>query len=298
MDISSGWFAGRPRLAAQQLQQAAEAGFGGVALLPGDPPLELDGLERTRRATRLAFRAAAFDALLAPDQRPSATGAASADHGRQERATSLLPGALSQLAALGGSLLIITGGVEEEPGAAERGERILARLRAGEAVSAGDEALEVLLSAPGSGRERQLEALARFAFAAQRMGAGVRVALAAEASPAGLLNPESLALLLADPALAAVGYWHDSAVAEARSDLRLEEPGMWLDRFGSRMLGATLQDYAEGRDLLPPGQGKVDWRLLAEYMPRAARRVLALAPSYALGIASEARSALAGLGIR
>lgn len=298
MDLASGWFAGRPRQAAVQLERAAAAGFGGVSLLPGDPPLALEGLEPARRKLRMQFPAAALDALLAPEQRTLAAGAASADPGRQERAWAAATGALQQLSALGARILILAGGADEGGGRRERGERVLARLRSGERVRPGDEALEEALRAEPMALERQWESLARFLFRLAREAPGLHIALAPEASPAGLLTPGVLHLLLEDPALAGVGYWHDTAAAEARAELGLDQPGAWLDAFGRRTLGASLHDYAGGRDRLPPGQGKVDWRLLREYLPASARRVLSLAPSYPVGIAVEARTALGALGLR
>lgn len=297
MDLGSGWFAGR-QSAAGQLQRAAAAGFTGLALLPGDPPLRLDGWERARRQFQTGCRAGAFDALVPTDRTAAIAGLASADRSRQQQAWDVLPGALEVLAALGGRVLILSGGLDERLESRERGARLLARLRAGEGALAGDEALEEFRRAASIPQERQWEALARFVHAVRRHAPGLGIALAVEPSPAGLLTPGVLEQLLADPALAGVGYWHDCAVAEARADLGLEQPGAWLDAFGRRLLGVSLQDYAGGRDRLPPGEGRVDWRLLREYLPSGAARVLALAPSYPVEIAAAARTALAGLGFR
>ncbi|MFQ5749451.1 MAG: hypothetical protein ACE5H3_08350, partial [Planctomycetota bacterium] len=100
-----------------------------------------------------------------------------------------------------------------------------------------------------------------------------------------------------DPGLAGIGLWFDPAVAEARAALAHEPPGLWLDSLARHIVGATLQDFSVGRDRLPPGEGQVDWRLVAEYLPRGAVRVLALAPSYPGEAALEARGCLQGFGI-
>lgn len=298
MDIASGWFGARQPQAALQLRAARELGFDGVALLPGDPTLRLDGLEAARREAQAAFTAASWDGLAAAPRGFAEPGMARTAPARFEGALAAIPAVLDTLRALGCRLLILPVGSDETPGARERGERIVARLRAGEPAGPGDEALEELLRAPPGPRERQLESQVRFLRALLCQAPGLRVALAPAPSPAGLLTPGTLALLLEDRALAGVGYWHDPVVAELRRALHLDEPGQWLDRFGRWILGASLHDYAEGRDRLPPGEGQVDWRLVAEYLPRAARRVLALAPSYPVEILRGARTACAGLGIR
>ncbi|HEX9792674.1 MAG TPA: hypothetical protein VGC54_01700 [Planctomycetota bacterium] len=146
--------------------------------------------------------------------------------------------------------------------------------------------------------EQALESLARFVHVLGRSLGGFRIALAVEAAPAGLLAPDRLALLFEDPSLRDLQYWHDTAAAEAREVAGLDQAGDWLDRFGRRMAGATLHDFSNDRDGRLPGEGSVDWQLLAEYLPQRAHRVLALAPSYPDEKALEARAALTAFGIR
>lgn len=295
MDVASGWFGGRPRLASAQLREAHRLGFDGVSLVPGDLGVDWDGFESTRRELGRGFGAAAWEALLAPGQRPAGAGLATTDPGRQDAALRSIRSVLDAAHALGTSLLVVPGGWDDAPRSQEDGEASLGRLAAGERL-ARSAALQVRERLPQAARERQLEALARFLHEVAARSAGRALAITASASPAAVLDPAGLALLLAEPALRGLGYWHDAGAVQLRAELGLEDPGAWLEIGGPRALGVTLQDCAGGRDRLLPGEGEVDFALLAEFLPRGARRVLAVAPGYPGATLKEARLALASFG--
>jgi sugar phosphate isomerase/epimerase len=283
MLLSASWFGQRARGLDEQLRIAADRRFEGVALLPGAAPPTEPWPDPERFPPGMRVGAAAWDALIDParDERgPSWAG--------PPRARA----AIAALTRLRCPLLIVPAGSESEPGAHERGERLLGRLRAGDAME-GDEALEELGRGSEAAAERQLQELAMTLHTLQRALPGLGLALAPGPSPAGLLTPDRLALLLADLPNPAIGLWHDPADAETRAAFGLPPAGAWLDRFRGRILGVTLCDSAGGGDRLPPGVGTVDWPLLAEYLPRTAVRVLDLAPSYPEEWLAEARTLLA-----
>jgi len=279
--LASSWFGHRARDLPAQIRLAAEFRFAGICLLPGaEPPERVD---------------------LLPADRPSSIGAVSWD----ALAPSPPPGSQpvpvwsrhtfsavrTQLAALRCSLLILPVGADLQADAPGRGERLLGRIRAGETLR-DDEALEELRILEGSAAESQLETLAALLHEFLHHAPDLRVALAPGPSPAALLTPNRMRLLLAEIRHPGLGLWHDSADSETRATSGLPPAGAWLDAFGGRIFGVTLHDFAAGRDHLPPGTGIVDWPLLAEYLPRSALRVLQLAPSYPDTLLTEARSLL------
>ena len=296
MELASGWFGGRPRSASAQLREAHDLGMEGVALLPGDPAVELEGIEVARRDLGRGFAAASWDALQAASHRSGSRDVASADRRRQLPSIGLLPATLERLHRLGSSILILPAGWDDDSRAREDGEALVGRLSCGQPVEAGA-AAEVRDRLPQSRREAQLEALARFLHEASGQAPGVQVALCAPASPAGLLDPAGLSLLRQESSLRGLGYWHDAGAVQTRASLGLEDPGAWLEAGGGAILGASLQDCARGRDRLPPGEGEVDFRLIAEYLPGSARRVMSLAPGYPVAVVREARQALTSLGL-
>jgi len=202
------------------------------------------------------------------------------------------------LRALNTGVLILDPGFQQAVGAQERGEKLLRGLEESGSVDPGAEALEPLSSPDEEETERQLEAFARFAYALSQKAPGLKMAIRAEASPAGLLRPKHFNLLRQDAGLEWLGYWHDCGVAQTRAAFGLDQPGEWLDVAGAAVVGATLQDWAEGRDLLLPGEGLVDFQLLAEYLPPSSIRVLSAAPVYPMGSLPAARETLAAFGIR
>ncbi len=283
MLLASSWFGHRARDLGLQLRQSALLRFAGVALLPGNepPPEPWPDSERFPAGTRVG--AASWDALLEPDATLRAVGRAwDPRHARQ---------LVSALLRLRCDTLILPVGTDRQAGAHERGERLLGRLRGGDSLRE-DEALEELGKGSDLLAERQLEELAVLLHQLRRAVPELRIALAPGASPAALLTPDRLQLLLAELPDPAIGLWHDPADAESRAALRLPPAGAWLDGFRGRILGVTLCDSAGGRDRVPPGAGTVDWTLLAEYLPREAVRVLDLAPSYSEDWLAEARVVL------
>jgi sugar phosphate isomerase/epimerase len=75
-------------------------------------------------------------------------------------------------------------------------------------------------------------------------------------------------------------YWHDVGSIHQRELLGLPPQGEWLDAFAARMLGTHIQDASVDDSELPIGTGEVDFKLLAEYLPRGAERVLEIGPSH------------------
>ncbi len=279
MLLSSAWFGHRARDLAAQLRAAAALRFAGVAIPPGAERVEGLGVELPEAPVPLG--AASWDAF-------TPVAAAAARPWQRDQADGVLAGLRSARCAL----LIFPVGPDQQADAAQRGERLLGRIRSGERVG-GDEALEELRLRLELEAERQLEDCAGILHHLLRGAPGLRIALAPGASPAALLTPERARLLFAEVRHPGLGLWHDTADAETRAAAGLPPAGAWLDGFGERLWGATLHDYARGRGLLPPGAGAVDWQLLAEYLPRGATRVLHLAPSYPEAFLAEARAVLA-----
>lgn len=268
----------------QQLQETArELGFRGVQPVPG----ELSDL-LPRPAESGAFPVLPTSVLeppLTPDEPPLAL-----DRAR-------LQGWLSGLRALQGSALVIEVGPLRSEGIRERGQRLRDSLCTEGKNTLGAEAMEELRAASEPLVEKELEQLARFMHALFQAAPGLRVALALEDHPAALLTPKNLLLLREEGGLPPFGLWFDSARAEARAELGLDQPGDWLDLHAGQIVGATLHDWADGQDQRLVGEGQVDFRLLAEYLPRDATRVLSAAPVYPKELLPAAQDALAAAGL-
>jgi sugar phosphate isomerase/epimerase len=293
MYLANIWFGRRASTLPSQLQQAAELGFAGVGLLAGGISKGVEaGLDAAQ--TESSQVAVVDIGQLMPPQSPSLE--------RFQWLEEDVPLLLRRLKQLRCAQLLVPGGLDARPGVGEKAEELLVRVRGGESfpgtstagASSGCECPESAFfgQLPALGWERQLSRLAAFLYKIRRQAPGLRIALRPEASPAGLLNPQRFALLQEEISTLKIGYWHDSGALETRFMATAEAPGEWLDSFSNIMQGTTLHDFSGGDTLLPPGLGQVDWQLLREYLPRAALRVLAAAPSYPVEVLAEARSTL------
>ncbi|MCH2102108.1 MAG: hypothetical protein MK209_09325 [Planctomycetes bacterium] len=268
----------------QQLQEAArELGFSGVLPVPGDlltslpQPLEAGVFPLLPNSV--------LEAPLTPRDPPLVLDAARAQAWLQSLRTQQV------------QYLVIEVGTLRAVGLRERGQKLLDALRTEGRNTLGAEAVEELRSAALPVLEQELEQLARFLHSLFQAVPGLRIALAVEEHPAALLTPSSLYLLRDEAGLPPFGLWYDSARAQARSALELDQPGDWLDLHAGQIAGVTLHDWAEGEDQRLVGEGEVDFRLLSEYLPRDAIRVLSAAPVYPKELLPAARDALAAAGL-
>jgi hypothetical protein len=93
-----------------------------------------------------------------------------------------------------------------------------------------------------------------------------------------LIGFEAMGWVLDD--LPNLKYWHDVGSIHQREKLGLATQGQWLDAYAQRMLGVHLQDASGDEAELPVGAGEVDFRLIGEYLPREAERVLEIGPRH------------------
>ena len=268
----------------QQLQEAArELGFRGVRAVPGDPR---ESLPRPSEAGAFpSLPTSVLEAPLTPDDPPLTLDGA--------RAQKWLRALRKQQAGA----LVIEAGTLRSPGLRERGHKLLDALRTEGSNTLGAEAVEELHEAASAVIERELEDLARFLHGVFQLAPGLHIALAIEEHPAALLTPTSFRLLREETGLPPIGFWFDAARAQSRAALKLDQPGDWLDLHAGQIVGVTLHDWAEGQDQRLIGEGEVDFRLLAEYLPRDATRVLSAAPVYPKELLPAAQDALAAAGL-
>jgi len=95
-----------------------------------------------------------------------------------------------------------------------------------------------------------------------------------------LLGFEAMGWVLDDLESVRVGYWHDVGRIHLRQAQGLPGQGAWLDAYAGRMQGIHLQDACASRAELPIGLGEVDFKLLSEYVPKNAERVVEIGPCH------------------
>lgn len=283
MELSLTCFGSARRPLQELLDQARELGFQGVQPVPGELPEDLPSDSYTGR-----FRFLPTSILDQPNADPgqsASTPQAKIDHWVEQLRTKQV------------RKIVIEAGLLKQAALRERGSKLLEQLRAEGTATWGPEASESLQAEVGPQAERELEELARFLHELLRKAPWASVALAIEDHPAALLDPGRLGLLREEAGLPQIGYWHDTGRAQTRLALGLDAPGDWLDQHAAVLVGASLHDWAEGQDQRLPGDGQVDFRLVAEYLPRNAARVLSVAPVYPKELLPAARDALGAAGL-
>jgi sugar phosphate isomerase/epimerase len=79
--------------------------------------------------------------------------------------------------------------------------------------------------------------------------------------------------LLGEARAGTAGYWHDVGHAVVQQCLGFGSHEEWLSRFGHSMIGIHLHDVLGISDHHAPGEGDVDWDLVARHLPAEAIKV-------------------------
>jgi sugar phosphate isomerase/epimerase len=69
------------------------------------------------------------------------------------------------------------------------------------------------------------------------------------------------------------GYWHDVGHAEVQQQLGFSFHEEWLSRFKDRMVGIHLHDICDISDHHAPGNGNMNWEMIAKHLPQGIVRV-------------------------
>lgn len=93
-----------------------------------------------------------------------------------------------------------------------------------------------------------------------------------------------------------VGFWHDTARIHRRGSMGLQSHGDWLEAFGSKTYGVHLRDATHDDFGLPPSLGEVDFKLVAEYLPKDAAKVIDVDPTHGRPEVLASVQFLMGLG--
>jgi len=103
---------------------------------------------------------------------------------------------------------------------------------------------------------------------------GVTIAVESGMHYNDLFSYETTGWMLEDLAKQGLRYWHDSGRVYMRERAGLPPQGQWLDSFANCLVGAHIHDSDGVLCEMPPGKGDVDFKLLAEYLPKEAEKVI------------------------
>lgn len=278
--LSTACYGSRLRTIEDQAFAAVAMGFRRLELGLTDAPVPLDGFEETRRETGIEVRSLVGGCLDPRAEHMSGMRLGSLNEDRRERALISVRRHI-QVARRYGCPTVILRGCEIEPDAAAReGEELQARLSREGPSEALAQDLQAWAHRSQRRSQRQIEHLCRSVHSLVVQFPGTRIALEAGSHLNDLLHFEAMGWVLDDLSKYGVGYWHDTGTLHLRERAGLATQGQWLDAYAPRLMGLHLQDAAGQECQMPPGSGEIDFRLVVEYLPSGAERVLELNPRH------------------
>jgi sugar phosphate isomerase/epimerase len=102
--------------------------------------------------------------------------------------------------------------------------------------------------------------------------AGIRLGLENRYHYLDLPLPGEMAYLLEVAGVEHAGFLYDVGHAQTLENLGFVPHEEWLQRFSDRMIAMHLHDIRGLEDHVAPGQGEVDWDMVARYLPEDAMR--------------------------
>ena len=279
--LSTTCFGARLGSIQDQIFAAVGMGFRRIELGLTDAPPTMDGLEESRRETGMAIGsliAGCRDTVNGAVLPASQLGSTRADE--RERAMNSVRRHVRLAQSWGCTTVVIRGSAVADDKLRKRAKEYEEQiLEDGMSPELREEILGFAQKVQRGG-QKQIEHLCRSLYTLRTEHEGITFAVEPGLNLDDLLGFDSMGWVLDDLEAQGVSYWHDVGRIHIREQLGLPGQGAWLDTYGKRMAGVHLQDAAEEEAEMPIGLGEVDFKLLLEYVPSGAERVLEIGPRH------------------
>jgi hypothetical protein len=277
--LSTTCFGARLGSIQDQIFAAVGMGFRRIELGLSEAPPTMDGLDDSRRETGMAIRslvAGCRDALNGSTLAATQLGSLVADE--RERAINSVRRHVRLAQSWGCGTVVIRGNRIADERMRKRAQEYEKRmLDEGSSPELREELLAFVQKLQRCG-QKEIEHLCRSIYTLRQEYPEMRFAVEPGAELDDLLGFDAMGWVLDD--LEGVTYWHDVGRIHLRERLGLPGQGAWLDAYGRRMAGVHLQDAGDEEAEMPIGLGEVDFKLLKEYVPGDAERVLEISPRH------------------
>jgi sugar phosphate isomerase/epimerase len=295
--LSTTCFGSRLEAIEDQAFAAVAMGFRQIELGLSDTPPRLNGYEDTRRETGVQITSVVAGCLKPRGDRMASSLLGSSRDEEREQAMLSVRRHIQLAQRLESPVVVVRCAPLADAKLCAEADELERKLgRDGESEELVEEARAFARKLTRKG-QRQVEHLCRSLHALLSEFPTTRIALEPGRRLADLLQFEAMGWVLDDLKDKGLGYWHDSGHVHQLGELGLPGQGDWLEAFAPRMLGVHLQDVAERECELPPGRGQVDFRLVAEYLPGGAARVVHVNPRHGRSEILDSVQFLASLGL-
>lgn len=258
-----------------RLKVAQQMGFEDFVACVAAPTVPVAKILETAAAAGSRIRALRFSepfsGAVNPDQ-PGFAKLASPDSSVRRRSLDTILETLRSLGRSSLRTLVIDAGLVAFPG----GKQLATTIKA-QAEDSREDLAKLLERASKERASRvgdHLEALVRSMFEIEQACEGLRVAIVTPDSPLGVCLPDELDLALSERPKAQRAYWHETCAAKALERLGVVAQDVWLDRFGSKMVGVMLSDSIGGEGGQAPGLGEVDFKRVKPYLTTETARIM------------------------
>lgn len=296
--LSTSCFGPRLGTIEEQSFSAVAMGFRALELGLSANPCILTGFEDAARETGIEIASVVVGALKPNTVDESGTKLGSADPDLREMAMNSTRRHIRLAQQLRAPTVVVRGSSVEDGRMRAKAADLLER---GLKVSADDRdefsiELQKFVEKLQSRGQKQVEHLCRSLHALRKEFPETRLAIQAGDRLDDLLGYSAVGWVLDDLDDPGVGYWHHTARIDARERKGLTGQGKWLDTYASRMFGVQLADTTAEECGLPPSQGEIDFRLIAEYCSSSTVRVLEVLPHHGRAEVLACVQYLVGLG--
>jgi sugar phosphate isomerase/epimerase len=272
--LSTSCFGTRLRTIEDQAFAAVAMGFRKLELGCAETPPTLNGFVDSQRETGIRVTSVVSGCLKPSNERPVCQLLSSPNADEREQAMGSVRRHLQLAQKLQAPAVVLRGSAVADPKLRHEAEVLNLELaRDGLTDELAEKVRDFVARVQKKG-QRQLEHLCRSLHQLLTEFPASKLAIEPGLQIDDLLNFEAVGWVLEDLSKRGLGYWHDVGRIHMREKAGLPGQGRWLESYAGRMVGIHLQDAADGEFQMPPGSGEVDFRLVAEYTPSTALKVL------------------------
>ena len=273
-------------------------GFRRLELGLSATPPELRGWDDACRETGIEMSCLVVGALKpkSPSMSGSKLGSLDADQREMALASSRRHIQLAQ--RLGAPTVILRGCAIENPKVEAKADEFLDRHAAAHAddLDALKEETCEFIHKVQLKAHRQIEHFCRSVHTLRKEFPETQLAIAPGNELNDLFGFEAVNWVMDDLSGHRVGFWHDTARIHRRALMGLHSHGAWLEAFASKTFGVHLRDATVDEFGLPPSLGEVDFKLVSEYLPKEASKVVDVDPTHGRPEVLASVQFLMGLG--
>lgn len=272
--LSTSCFGTRLRTIEDQAFAAVAMGFRKIELGHCDAPVTLNGFVDSQRETGIRVTSVISGCLKSNTEKPACQMLSSSNAEEREQAIGSVRRHIQLAQKLLAPVVVLRGSSVADPKLRQEAEVLNVKLSRDGLTDEHAEQIREFVQRVQKKGQRQIEHLCRSLHLLMAEYPQTKIAIEPGLHIDDLLSFEAMGWVLDDLGKRGLYYWHDVGRVHMREKAGLPGQGRWLEAYAGRMLGTHLQDAADGEYQMPPGTGEVDFRLIAEYTPKNAHKVL------------------------